>query len=102
MNTAIVKAQKFVDEIRASGILVSNASIFGSWAKGTATDESDIDVCIVSPVFGKDYIEEMVRLRKIALPIDSRLEPIPFSPDDINDRLGTLAAQIRKYSIPLK
>lgn len=102
MNETIIKAQKFVNKVKNSGILVSHAAVFGSWAKGKGTAASDIDVCVVSPSFGKDYINEMVYLRKISLSIDSRIEPIPFSPDDYQDPLGTLASQIRKYSLVLK
>jgi len=102
MNDAIVKAQEFIDRVRNSGVFVSNASVFGSWVKGTAHAESDIDVCVVSPNFGKDYIAEMVSLRKISLSIDSRIEPIPLTPEDLADPYSTLASQIRKYSLPLK
>lgn len=102
MNDAVAKAQVFIDSVRNSGVVVSHASVFGSWAKGTADGESDIDVCIVSPNFGKDYIAEMVSLRKISLSIDSRIEPIPLTPEDFTDPYGTLASQIRKYSLPLK
>ena len=102
MNQAIKKAQQFVTLARNAGVLVVNASVFGSWAKGRGTADSDIDVCVVSPNFGKDYIEEMVELRKIALKVDSRIEPIPFTPQDLSDSYGTLATEIRKHSIALK
>lgn len=102
MNEAFLKAQQFVNKVKKTGITVSGASVFGSWAKGKATSASDIDVCIVSPQFGKDYIREMVDLRKISLSVDSRIEPIPLSPEDYHDPLGTLASQIRKFSHPLK
>ncbi|MFH1561533.1 MAG: nucleotidyltransferase domain-containing protein [Patescibacteria group bacterium] len=101
MNTAIVKAQKFVDKVRESGVPVSTALVYGSWAKGKANKDSDIDVCVVSPHFGKDYVEEIVRLRKISLTVDSRIEPISFSPQDLKDPYGTLASEIRKFSISL-
>lgn len=102
MNKTINKAQKFINQVRKSGVLISNATIYGSWAKGTASDDSDIDVCVVSPRFGKDYIKEMVELRKIALEVDSRIEPIPFTPQDFNDPVSTLASEIRQHSIPLQ
>lgn len=99
MNKAMINAQKFVNMVRESGILISKAVVFGSWAKGKANQDSDIDVCLVSSQFGKDYIKEMVTLRKIALKIDSRIEPIPLTPGDLNDPYGTLAAEIRKSNL---
>ncbi|OGM23761.1 hypothetical protein A3D00_05195 [Candidatus Woesebacteria bacterium RIFCSPHIGHO2_02_FULL_38_9] len=101
MNDVVSTAKKFVDAVRHSGVFVSNASIFGSYAKGNATNASDIDVCIVSPQFGKDYIGEMVSLRKIALGFDSRIEPIPLTPKDLKDPYSTLASEIRKYGITI-
>ena len=101
MKDVLIKAQKFVDLVRQAGIIVSTAYVFGSWVKDKASKDSDIDVCVVSPNFGDDYIEDMVRLRKISLNVDSRIEPIPFTPQDYNDPLGTLASEIRKNSIEL-
>ena len=43
----------------------------------------------------------MMFLRRIALKIDSHLEPLPFSPKDINDRYSTLAQEITKYGITI-
>ncbi len=102
MNNAIANAQEFINRVKKSGIVVSNVSVFGSWARGTAGEDSDIDVCVVSFGFGDDYIQEMVDLREIALSVDSRIEPVPFSPEDFRDPYGTLASQIRKYSLPLE
>lgn len=102
MNDALKKAQMFVDAVRRSGTPVTSASLFGSHVKGDATNDSDIDVCIVSPQFGHDFIEETVQLRKIALTIDSRIEPVPLTPEDVFDRLATLPSEIRKYGVPLK
>jgi len=102
MNDALKKAQIFIDQVRQSGVPVSNATVFGSHSKGVATKDSDIDVCVVSPTFGRDYFEEMVRLRKIALKVDSRLEPLPFNPSDLADPYSTLASEVRKYGISLE
>lgn len=102
MKSTINKAQKFIDRAREMGIPISKALIYGSWAKGKAHKDSDIDICVISPHFGKDYIEEIVKLRKVALTIDPRIEPIPFTPGDLKDPYGSLAAEIRKHSISLK
>ena len=39
-------------------IEISDAFLFGSYAKGEAKADSDIDLCVISPDFGKDEIEE--------------------------------------------
>lgn len=96
------KALQFIRDLKKAGISVSKAYIFGSYAKGTADENSDIDICIISKALGKDYFEEMVKLRIIALKIDSRIEPVPFSPKDLDDPYSSLAAEIRKYGVMLQ
>jgi len=101
MNEAKNKAKKFVKSLLKIGIKVQRAYLFGSHAKGKPKKDSDIDVCVVSNSFKKDYLTEMVRLRKVSLKIDSRIEPVPFLPEDLNDKYSTLASEIRKYGVLL-
>ncbi|KQC11375.1 MAG: hypothetical protein APR62_10010 [Smithella sp. SDB] len=92
---------KYIDLLKKEGIDVSKAILFGSYAKGTAKPESDIDIAIISSQFGKNNLKEMMLLRRIALKIDSHIEPLPFSPEDINDRYSALAQEILKYGIAI-
>jgi len=101
MNEAKNKAKKFVKSLPKIGIKVQRAYLFGSHAKGKPKKDSDIDVCIVSDSFSKDYLTEMVKLRKDSLKVDSRIEPVPFLPEDLNDKYSTLASEIRKYGVLL-
>jgi len=41
----------------------------------------------------------MMLLRKIALKVDSHIEPVPLSPDDLNDNYSTFAQEIKRYGI---
>jgi len=93
------KIYKFVRLLKQQGISVSKVIIFGSYAKGNANPDSDIDIAIVSSQFGQDIVEEMMLLRKIALKVDSHIEPVPLSPDDLNDNFSTLAQEIRQYGV---
>lgn len=99
--TILKKAKKFVQLVKNSGIPVTEAYLFGSYAKGVAKSYSDIDVGIVSSRFGKNYWREMTRLRDLASKVDLRIEPIPFSEKDIKDRYYTLASEARKYGIQI-
>jgi uncharacterized protein len=92
---------EYVNLLKQKGVDVSKVILFGSYAKGTAKPESDIDVAIISSQFGKNNLKEMMFLRRIALKIDSHLEPLPFSPKDMNDRYSTLAQEIIKYGITI-
>jgi len=102
MNDILPIVSRYVRKVSQSGITVSQAILFGSWARGSARPDSDIDVCIVSPALGKDWVEETVNLRQLAFDIDSRIEPIPLGLDDIKDRFNPLAQEINKYGVSLK
>lgn len=92
---------QYIDLLKKEGIDISRVILFGSYAKGTAKPESDIDIAIISSQFGKNNLKEMMLLRRIALKIDSHIEPLPFSPEDINDRYSALAQEILKYGIAI-
>ena len=92
---------KYILLLQERGVEVSEVILFGSYAKGMAKQDSDIDLAIVSSQFGKDNWKEMIFLRKLALEIDSHIEPLPFSPQDMEDRYSTLSEEIRKYGVSL-
>ena len=101
MKTVINIAKKYISHVKKSGIPVSAAFLFGSFAKGTAKNYSDIDICIISPSFGKDYFAEAVKLSHLTHNVDDRIEPIPYKPEDLNDRYSTLAHEIKTFGILL-
>lgn len=57
--------------------------LFGSYAKGTFSEESDIDIAVILKEFTNvlDMQLELMRLRR---KIDSRIEPHPFREKDFN------------------
>ena len=101
MTDPVAISKKFISELTSAGIPVSKAYLYGSYAKGNATSYSDIDICIVSPSFGKDLIDEMVKLRQISRRVDDRIEALPFGIDDINNPYDPLAAEIRRFGQPV-
>ncbi|MBU0699898.1 nucleotidyltransferase domain-containing protein [bacterium] len=90
---------RYVCLIKQKGIKVSKVILFGSHAKGMAEPDSDIDIAIISSQFGQNNLKEMMLLRKLALEIDSHIEPLPFSPQDIENRYSTLSQEIKKYGV---
>ena len=86
---------KYINLLKQKGIKVSKVILFGSHAKGKANPDSDIDIAVISSQFGKNNFKEMMLLRKLALEIDSHIEPIPFTPQDLDDRYSTLSQEIK-------
>ena len=72
--------------------------LYGSHAKGTASEWSDIDLAVVSPDFSEDLFEERIRLMKLGLAIDERIEPSPFRPEDF-DGNNPLVNEIRESGV---
>ena len=97
MKPVIKIAKDYISHVKKSGIPVTAAYLFGSFAKGKAGKYSDIDICVISPVFGKDYFDEAVKLSHLTHKIDDRIEPVPYRPEDLNDHYSTLAHEIRTY-----
>jgi predicted nucleotidyltransferase len=91
----------FAQMVKEQGISVSKVILFGSCAKGGTHADSNIDVAVVSTQFGRDAADEMMMLRKIALKVDSRIEPVPLTPEDLNDTFSTLAQEIKRYGIDM-
>ena len=72
--------------------------LFGSYAKGTAHDDSDIDVAIVVNHIEGDYFSINPLLWKLRRQIDVRIEPVLIEKDvDCADFLG----EIQKYGIEI-
>jgi len=80
-----VKIQKIAREygrlLRADGVSVEKAIVFGSYAKGVAKKDSDIDICLLSQKFGKNPRREGQYLfRKLWMMKNANLDPIGYSP----------------------
>lgn len=80
-NAVMENVGAFLERLKAAGMQIAGAYLFGSHLTGKADEWSDIDVAVISPQIGADRFEERVRLTKIAFAIDDRIEPLPFSPD---------------------
>ncbi|MBI5620522.1 nucleotidyltransferase domain-containing protein [Candidatus Gottesmanbacteria bacterium] len=102
LDPSIVSLVRSYDRALAHAIPIEQMIVFGSYAKGNNQPWSDIDVAVVSRGLGRgDTHAERVMLSKFVDSIDLRIEPHPFSPEDLADPWDPLAAEIRKYGIPV-
>jgi predicted nucleotidyltransferase len=77
---------------------LENVYLFGSYAKNTNREDSDIDVAIVVKHVEGDYFAINPLLWKLRRQIDDRIEPILIEKDfDEADFLG----EIKKYAIEI-
>ena len=87
----------FAEHIQKDGLPIEKLIIFGSYAKGTAHEHSDIDLCIISPKFGKDAIRKLQYLLKQSRYIDNDIEPFPLSIKEYKNGISPLIAEIKKF-----
>lgn len=79
-KSKVIKAIKFLEQcLRESRLTFSKVVLFGSYAKGRATKESDIDIVIISDNFkGKNIFKraemtkdaEIKTIKKFLIPLD--------------------------------
>ena len=86
--------QKYAKVVR-SNFKCSDIILFGSFARGTNSEESDIDVAVVLDEF-KNRMDIQLELMRLRRNIDSRIEPHPFRQKDFNIS-NPLVDEILKY-----
>lgn len=76
-QSVINDVRRYLKAVSEGGIRVSFGVIFGSQARGEATEDSDIDLLVVSPVFdGKKKLDERGKLWHFAAQMEAPIEPI--------------------------
>ncbi|MCD6384746.1 nucleotidyltransferase domain-containing protein [Candidatus Sumerlaeota bacterium] len=100
-DSVIEVIKRYVKELEKNGIPVEQVILFGSYAKGTIREDSDVDIALVSPAFSGDRFEDRRRLVPLRRNIDSRIEPIPLTPEDFS-RGGSFIDEIKRTGIVVK
>jgi predicted nucleotidyltransferase len=95
---AIKIAQRYIAFI-SKKYQIENVILFGSFAKGTNHEDSDIDIAIVLKNVN-DIIDTQIELMKIRRKFDLRIEPYPFDFKDFN-RSNPEVNEILKYGIEI-
>ncbi len=88
--------QQYAKRLQEAQLPIERMFLFGSFARGTPHEWSDIDVGVISKPFGTDLIDEMVKLRQLAHDIDPAISPIPVRPEDLKDRFSVIGDAIRR------
>lgn len=74
--------------------------LFGSYAKGTYNDDSDIDIAVVFNDYD-DAIDMQLELMRLRRKLDSRIEPHPFKKSNF-DLSNPIVNEILKYGQKIK
>jgi len=80
---------------------IEKVYLFGSYAKGKSTDDSDIDLALIfANLDDSKRFDIQVQLMMLAAQIDSRIEPHPISHNDF-DSGNPFVAEIKKQGLKL-
>ena len=75
-TVAIVR--RYIEALASFGIHASRVILFGSFARGDASDLSDIDLVVIAPEFdGPREVSLVETLWQATMLADNRIEPIP-------------------------
>ena len=96
----IESIKKFKEKI-SSDLNITKVILFGSYSKGTFSEESDIDLCIIAENVDNPFLTTL-RIAPKVIGIDLRIEPLVFSSKDYeeNSDFGILK-EIKEKGIEL-
>lgn len=84
--------------LKKNNFPVKGIYLFGSYAKGKAKKNSDIDVAVVGNS-RKKYWDIITLLNEATLDVDVRIEPHYFKISDFNNESSVMAGEIRRTGI---
>jgi uncharacterized protein len=87
--------KQYITRLKENNISVEKVFLFGSYMKGTPREDSDIDIAVISNAFKGDRYQDRRRIVPLRRGIDSRLDPIPFTPKDYQNG-GILIDEIKR------
>ena len=93
--------KKYAENLTNKGMSFVAVYLFGSQAKGTTHEWSDIDVAVVSPDLNNNYNEGRFKLWKLRRDVDLRIEPHGFTPEDWLDDADPMVYEIKKTGLKI-
>jgi len=82
-DTVLVTVKKFKNALESINIRVDQLILFGSYAEGTAREDSDIDLVVNSSNFSdKSYWERINILTDAIYQVFAPIEASAFTPDE--------------------
>jgi len=73
--------KEYIKYLKKNNFNIEKVYLFGSYAKGSFREDSDIDLALVFKEF-PDSFDMQVQLLKIRRKFDTRIEPHPFRSSD--------------------
>ena len=91
--------KKYADKLKAEKYPFLAIYLFGSHAQGKAVKNSDIDVAVISNKLKRDWNRNEDKLWEYTMEVNSRIEPVGFTPDDFKKSYDPLVNEIKKTGV---
>lgn len=102
VDGSIIKVIKnYIGNIARHNIRIEKVYLFGSYARGTAGTDSDIDIALISKDFSGDRFNDRRRIVPLRRKIDRRLEPMPYRPENFKQN-DPLVIEILQHGIEIQ
>ncbi len=92
-NEVIELIKKYLSSLKQNGINITEAYLYGSYARNTATEDSDIDLMLISPQFDENADRYAGKIWILATECSYKIEPFTigekrFRSDDESPLIG--------------
>jgi len=86
-SRALSSLHSFIDELKKSNFSIRCLLLFGSYARGDFTEESDIDVCVIAEGLPVDELERRTLRRYYKTP---KVQAVAYTPQEFLDMMQAL------------
>ncbi len=100
-NDAIRLSNNYLNKLKQSKISFSEAWLFGSFAKGSQHENSDIDIAIVLDGIASPTFDTEVQLMMLRNGEETIIEPHPFSKEEFSKSIP-IVKQIIDFGIRIQ
>lgn len=94
--------KKYIEILRAEGISVRKAFLYGSYSDNSASEDSDIDVLLVSDGFEESNDRLVGKVWRLTSKVNSRIEPILIETKNYeNSENSPLISKVKETGIQI-
>ncbi|MFH1192365.1 MAG: nucleotidyltransferase domain-containing protein [bacterium] len=91
--------KNYAKKLEKNNFPIDAIYLFGSYSKKKAHKWSDIDIAVISKRFKLDWDDNESLLWEYARKVDTRLEPIGLTKEELNSGSNPLTYEIKKTGI---
>jgi uncharacterized protein len=103
-NEIVLQIQQLTKALKKHNIIIEKAILFGSYAKGSAGENSDIDVVLISNDFEGIRFTDREKIIPELIHFDCRFDVHPYQFTDFKEKNNWFIREILKngWEIPLQ